>query len=204
MSDTVQLAQTAQLLETAELLVTAQAAGLLLAADGDNLVIEADCDPPAELLAALREHKAELIDFLRRMAVDEPGERAAIVEEGASVPRQWAEGYAALCTMGPPTGFSLGRWQRVVDAAGVFLDSWAGTAIACGWSDLDVFGCDPTRPDARFDCMGLVLLLDRCEVVAVDEQGADLMTATGARQRFRRRPLPAATVPLWQLREVND
>ena len=47
--------------------------------------------------------------------------------------------------------------------------------------------------------MGLVLLLDRCEVVGIDERGADLIAATGAQQRFRRRPLPVGTVSLWQL-----
>ena len=57
-----------------------------------------------------------------------------------------------------------------------------------------------TAPAARFDCMGLVLLLDRREVVAIDPDGADLVTVTGARQRFRRRPLPPGTVSLWQLR----
>ena len=115
-------------------------------------------------------------------------ERAALIADGAGVPREWAEGFAALCSMPPPDGFIPVRWRRVVDAAGVFIDRWAGTAIACGWSDLDVFGAHPTRPDARFDAMGLVLLLDRCEVVSIDENGADLVTSTGARQR----PAPAA------------
>ena len=64
---------------------------------------------------------------------------------------------------------------------------------------LTVFGCDPGRTAARFDAMGLVLLLDRCEVAAIDQDGADLVTVTGARQRFRRRPLPPGTVALWQL-----
>ena len=184
--------------EAALLLQTARAAGLSLAAAGDDLVVESDRDPPPELLAELRQHKAELIEFLRA-APDDLDERAAIIEEGAGVPRAWAEGFAVLCSMPPPGGFSPGRWQRVVDAAGVFLDRWADTAIACGWTDLDVFGCHDTRPDARFDCMGLVLLLDRCEVVGVDEHGADLVTNTGATQRFRRRPLPHGTISLWEL-----
>jgi hypothetical protein len=89
-------------------------------------------------------------------------------------------------------GAPLRRWPG-------FLDHWAAKAIACGWSDLDVFGCDPERPDARFDCMGLVLLLDRCEVIGIDEDGADLVTETGTRQRYRRRPLPVHTVSLWVL-----
>src|SRR4051794_7119196 len=37
-------------------------------------------------------------------------ERAAIIDEGAGVPRTWAEGYAALCTMPPPSGFWPDRW----------------------------------------------------------------------------------------------
>ena len=129
---------------------------------------------------------------------DDPEERAAIVEEGAGVPRAWAVGYAALCAMPPPSGFSPERWRRVVDAAGIFLDRWGAEAIRCRWSDLDAFGCHPDRPTARFDCMGLVLLLDRCEVAAINRDGADLVTASGARQRFRRRPLPPETVPLWR------
>jgi hypothetical protein len=183
----------------AQLLQTACAAGLSLAVAGEDLVVEADRDPPPELLAELRERKAELLALLRPSPADDVDGRAALIEEGAGVPRTWAEGYAVLCAMAPPSGFSPERWQRIVDSAGVFLDRWADTAIACGWSDLDVFGCDSTAPDRRFDCMGLVLLLDRCEVVVVDEAGADLVTITGARQRYRRRALPKGTVPLWQL-----
>ena len=47
--------------------------------------------------------------------------------------------------------------------------------------------------------MGLVLLLDRCKVMAIDPDGADLVTVTAARQRFYRRPMPPGTVALWQL-----
>ena len=101
--------------------------------------------------------------------------------------------------MPPPAGFWPERWQRIINATGAFLDHRAGEAIRCGWSDLDVFGCDPDAPAARFDCMGLVLLLDRCEVVSIDPDGADLVTITSARQRFRRRPLPTKAVPLWGL-----
>jgi len=87
----------------------------------------------------------------------------------------------------------------IVNGAGVFLDRWAAEAIRCGWIDLDVFGVNPDRPDARFDCMGLVLLLDRAEVAGIDRDGADLVAATGASQRYRRRPVPADTISLWEL-----
>src|SRR5205823_5066007 len=109
------------------------------------------------------------------VSADDLEERAALVEYGAGVPRRWAEGYAALCAMAAPAGFSPDRWQRFIDGAGRFLDRWAVTAAECGWSDLDVFGADPDEPDRRFDCMGLLLLLDRCEIVGIDEHGADLV-----------------------------
>jgi hypothetical protein len=102
--------------------------------------------------------------------------------------------------MAPPSGFSPERWQRIVNGAGSFLDRWASEAITCGWSDLDVFGCDRDRPDTRFDCMGLAMLLDRVEVAGIDPDGADLIaTAGGAKLRFRRRPLPQHTISLWDL-----
>ena len=130
---------------------------------------------------------------------DDLAERAAIVEHETAAPSRWVEGFAVLCSMPTPTGFRPGRWHRIVDAAGVFIDRWAAEAARRGWSDLDVFGCNPDRPDARFDAMGLVLLLDRRKITSIDEHGADLVTNTGARQRFRRRPLPADTIALWQL-----
>ena len=113
-------------------------------------------------------------------------------------------GFDALHAMPAPSGFTPARWRRIVDAAGSFMDRWADTAIAHGWSDLDVFGCNPDRPDARFDAMGLVLLLDRCEIAGIDEHGADLVMVTGAHQRYRQRLLPDNTVSLWQLRMPRE
>jgi hypothetical protein len=47
--------------------------------------------------------------------------------------------------------------------------------------------------------MGLVMLFDRREVVSIDAEGADLVTNTGAKQRYRRRPFPVNTVALWDV-----
>jgi hypothetical protein len=159
-----------------------------------------DAGPKAELLAVLLPPVTDSLSPL--LDPDALDERAAIIEYGAGVPRRWAEGYAALASMPAPTGFSSERWARIVDATGAILDHWAAKAIAYGWSDLDVFGCDPDRPDARFDCMGLVLLLDRCEIIGIDVDGANLVIETGARQRYRRRPLPANTVSLWEMAQL--
>jgi len=105
-----------------------------------------------------------------------------------------------MASMPAPAGFSTERWQRVIDGAGGFIDQWAGKAAASGWGDLDLFGCDDTAPDRRFDCMGLLLLLERMEIVAIDPAGADLRSLIGGiPQRYRRKPLPAHTVRLWDL-----
>ena len=56
---------------------------------------------------------------------DDLDERAAIIEEGANIPRRWAEGFAAMASMPAPIGFLPERWQRIIDAAGVFIDKWA-------------------------------------------------------------------------------
>jgi hypothetical protein len=117
----------------------------------------------------------------------------------ADTPSCWAEGCVALRSMPPPAEFYPERWQRIVDAAGIFLDRWATEAIRHGWTTLDLFGVDAGAPTARFDCMGLVMLLDRREILAIDERGADLVTASGARRRFRRRPMPPGTISLWEL-----
>src|SRR5215471_18995434 len=51
-------------MSAARLLETARAAGLSFEVEGQDLIVEADRDPPPELIASLRQHKAELIAFL--------------------------------------------------------------------------------------------------------------------------------------------
>jgi hypothetical protein len=113
---------------------------------------------------------------------------------------RWREAFAGLISTPSPAGFSEERWRRIIDATGVFLHRWAETAIELGWTTLDVFGCADAAPAQRFDCMGLVLLLDRCRIADIDAAGADLVATTNeARLRFRRRAMPKGTVPLWRV-----
>jgi len=46
--------------------------------------------------------------------------------------------------------------------------------------------------------MGLLLLLDRWDVIGIDESGADLVIG-GKPQRYRRRALPASAISPWEL-----
>jgi hypothetical protein len=44
-------------------------------------------------------------------------ERAAIVEFDAGVPREWAEGFARICTGPRPAAIPPARWRELVDNA---------------------------------------------------------------------------------------
>jgi hypothetical protein len=126
-----------------------------------------------------------------------------LISEASAASNSWLDAYGTMRVMAIPEGFSSDRWRRVLEATRAFMGSWAAGAARLGWSDLDVFGCHPMRPDVRLDCMGLVLLLDGCEIVGIDERGADLSTRGGVRQRFRRRQMPPPTVPLLSLAKVR-
>ena len=89
----------------AEALKAVRAAGVELALDGDDLVLNAASAPPATVLDALSRHKAEIVSLLR------PGrdgwsaedwqvffdERAGIVEFDGGLPRPKATAQAFAC-----------------------------------------------------------------------------------------------------------
>ena len=86
----------------------------------------------------------------------------------------------------PPEGFSLIQWASIKVGAQTFASEWGEDARARGWAEDELFGLHPTRVDRR----GLAFLLHAGDrVVALDEDGADILTASGARQRFYRRPV---------------
>jgi hypothetical protein len=87
-------------------------------------------------------------------------ERAAVIEEGAHVPRPWAEAFARLELTRPP--------RQALDTAGRALDAWGVQAARLGW-----------RPDELLEwAMG-------GEVLAVTAEGVTLLTAAGVTYRPR-------------------
>jgi hypothetical protein len=138
--------------------------------------------------------------------VEDLDERAAIVEEGAGVPREWAEGFARLSIMRPPEGVAAHRWRQLIDNAGRFIDRFAVQAHRLGWDTVSVFGCHPHRPDARLDLQGLVWLIGDGELVAIGDTTARIKTRTGSALTYRRRPVDRRepVVAAWELiREVR-
>jgi hypothetical protein len=66
-------------------------------------------------------------------------ERAAIAIELGRVAPAYAEAWAAFQTR-KPGHVSEAEWSQAIDAAGRFLDEWAGLALDFGWRPLDIFG----------------------------------------------------------------
>ncbi len=92
-------------MKAVDALESARAAGITLAVDGDDLVLEAASTPPAAALDGLSQHKAEIVALLR------PGrdgwsakdwqvffdERASIAEFDGGLPRSQADAQAFAC-----------------------------------------------------------------------------------------------------------
>lgn len=186
----------------ARLLETLDREGIKVSTVGDKLVVEPASKLNPTLRESIRSHKADLIEALSgaRPLADDFAERAALVEVGAKVPREWAEGFARLQVVRPPAGIAVWRWQQVIDDAGRFLDRWAAQAAALGWRTLDAFGVHPEKPVERFDAAGLVWLLRGAEVVAIAEMTAKVKTTSGVLQTFSRRdPEHPEAVAVWSL-----
>ena len=125
---------------------------------------------------------------------------AALVEEGAGVPRAWAEGFARLLPDHPPADVPLKRWKTVIDDVGRFLNGpFLEIAVKLGWGPYDLFGCDRDHPYARIDHMGLLWLLDGRKLVALTETTATIETSTGATYRCWRKPAEPRQCLQWEL-----
>jgi hypothetical protein len=126
---------------------------------------------------------------------EEIAERAAIIEEDADVPTEWAEGYARLCLAPVPISVSPIAWKAVLNGAGRFLDRWGTIADRLGWTAAELFSVHPNAPLNRRDCRGAALFLERGEVIAIT---ADELTfrVDGVVQRLPRQPTSA--LPAWE------
>jgi hypothetical protein len=80
------------------------------------------------------------------------------------------------------------RWQQAVKDGQRFLSQWGGQAEALGWTVGDLFGLHgpPPQPHpsyrqlSRYDCTGLVWLLDGRSVVALTAEAATIKTPGGS------------------------
>ena len=183
----------------------AAASGIRIGVEGSHLILDADLEPPVDVVDAIRTHKAEIIELLG-VSGDEwtPWSRAPTAAGGdaaATAPTELVQGVARLIGMDPPAGYTTELWRLLVRDAEHFIDTWAGQAAALGWSDLEVFGCHRRSPAARLDAMGLVAALNGDRIVAMTDDDAVIENARGTRARhFRQLTAPEGEwAVLWDL-----
>lgn len=183
-----------------------QAGGSLECLGQDRLRVKAPRPLPSDLVERVRANKPEIILALSLapVSVDQESydERAAIIQANG-VPKEWAEGFAILCTMERPAAFAPERWRQLVNDGGYFLDSWGRQAAALGWKAVDVFGVNPDAPEWRYDGMGLVPCLQGRRVVAITGNTARIDCKDGASLTFYRHTLSPEAVAVWSLENLK-
>lgn len=146
---------------------------------------------------------APCTDFVKNQGCDDFEERAALFEFEASVPREWVEGFAAICAMRKPDGIHEARWQQIVNDACVFIDKWAVQAHALEWSTLEVFGVHKDAPEPRFDGKGLIASLNGRRIIAVTQDTATVSANHGGTLIIKRATAAPedSRAALWELLE---
>jgi hypothetical protein len=103
-----------------------------------------------------------------------------------SVPSDWYAILAELEQQNCPDWLAPDRWAVMLSDAESFLGRWGDTAHQLGWTALDLFGVHPIAPAARFDLMGLALLLHGGAVIALTEDAATIRRSSNAILAYRR------------------
>jgi len=99
----------------------------------------------------------------------------------------------------PPALVDVARWRQCVEDGKRFLAAWGSQAEALGWSARDLFGLHqpPEQPHpsyrrlSRYDCTGLVWLLEGRPVVALTADTASIRHPTGGITTYRKHNKPA-------------
>lgn len=165
--------------------------GISITLQGDKLKLVGSKQPPAHVIEAIRQHRADIVDHLQRANVR------------SIPPRGWIDGVARLADMPAPARFPARGWTEVVADANRFLETWAANAHYLGWQDWELFGCHRLAPWHRIQGMGLVLLLQGDAVAALTAKEAAIRTRRGGCLTYRRKPAdplhPSERCLIWDL-----
>ena len=144
-------------MSAAALLEKARQTGISLTVVDSKLRLEADDEPPAELVEAIVRQKTEIIALLA--GNDAPNEPIP------TAPERYRNAWARF-QLRRPAGVTEQAWRQAIDDAGRFLDQWGKLADSFGWSPGDLF--DVPRDGA----MGLVWWLKGRTVSALGPEHA--------------------------------
>jgi hypothetical protein len=120
-------------------------------------------------------------------------------------PAIWQAGLARLDPDLPPRDVPPRRWRQLIaDCARLHSEGVLEKAARLGWTALDLFGCDNSKPFARIDQMGLIWLICGWRVVMISADAAILEAPTGSRQTFRRKPGEPGRRLVWELTRQRE
>jgi hypothetical protein len=130
-----------------EAMAAARAAGVQIAIDGADLVLEASGPPPDAILDLLTRYKLGIVALLQSgrdgwPAQIEPVDADAIEERAGlaadRVPARYLDTWARLqCQL--PSYAPVDTWQRAIEDRGRFLDLWGTDAAAMRWTAGELF-----------------------------------------------------------------
>jgi TubC N-terminal docking domain len=185
------------------ILKRAQAAGVVVRRDGDQLKLKAPKEPDAELIEELKAHKAELLALLSSAASS--AEPILVDVNATPVIETWVRP-SRLPFSTDEAGDRITGWLDAMDrlpkACGALaarlktlteefaLGVWSYPCVQSGWSDLALFAFDG----------GLVPEMSRraLHFRCVAESVIVLMNERGALEDWRRQHMPDGAVPWWQ------
>ena len=122
-------------MNAAELLELAAVHGLQITPNGDRLKLKAPAPPPPELVDLIRQHRAELLDYLHHHAAPVPSEASNSPETPTepaaldSLTHLHRRCYRALIGLQERQGQRLAKQGRKPAEANVFLSRWHGLIL---------------------------------------------------------------------------
>jgi len=142
------------------LLKKARQAGISFTVADSKLRLEADDEPPADLVEEIIRQKTEIIALITKDALEE---RKGLATDSAL--ERYLDAWARF-QLQCPGGVTEQAWRQAIDDAGRFLAQWGKLADSFGWSPGDLF--DVPRDGA----MGLAWWLTGRAVTALGPEHA--------------------------------
>ena len=172
----------------AEILSAVRQAGAALRVEGVSLVASNASRIAPAIKAAIRENKPQIISAL---LADGTACKVTIIELPQA--QRYRKVFGVL-QLKPPALVPVERWRQCVEDGKRFLAAWGSQAEALGWTTADLFGLHtpPERPHpsysrlSRYDCTGLVWLLQSRRVVALTADTAEIENSSGSITTYRR------------------
>jgi hypothetical protein len=125
-------------------------------------------------------------------------ELAGLAEADRALPKEWRDALARIESRARPVGISAERWTQAVADAVYLVREWGAALARCGWMLSDLFSAHPIKPLARYDAMGICLLLQGRKIGPIDADRIAIRQPGEAVLHFQARTCPEA-VMLWDL-----